>query len=168
MVVGGQQKLGSKAIGLLVKIDSIGNQQWLRTYYANSSGNNYVYDIKATSDNGFILVGSGNLTGQDAWVVKVDSVGCEIANCNVGVEELMNEDLGFLIYPNPASSSITIESIKHQVQSIRIMDILGQEIYYLQTTNNKTEIDVSQLTKGIYILQKQSKNGVLSKKFVKE
>jgi hypothetical protein len=48
------------------------------------------------------------------------------------------------------------------------MDVLGQEIYYLQTANNKTEVDISHLPSGIYILQVQSESGVVSKKFVKE
>jgi hypothetical protein len=48
------------------------------------------------------------------------------------------------------------------------MDVLGREIYYLQTANNKTEIDISHLPSGIYILQLQSKNGLVSKKIVKD
>jgi hypothetical protein len=86
----------------------------------------------------------------------------------VGVNETVKNEDGFKVYPNPASSIISVESSKYQVQSIRIMDVLGREIYYLQTTNNKTEIDVSHLPSGMYILQVQSKSGVVSKKFVKE
>ena len=48
------------------------------------------------------------------------------------------------------------------------MDVLGREVYYLQTINNKTEIDLSLLPKGLYIIQMQTENGIASKMFVKE
>jgi hypothetical protein len=85
-----------------------------------------------------------------------------------GTVDYVKETINLTIYPNPASSIISIESTKYQLESIRIEDVLGQEIYYLQPQNNKTEIDISHLPSGIYIIQLQSKNGVVSKKFVKE
>lgn len=165
IVVAGQQMLGSIPIGMLVKTDSLGNQQWLRTYYANPTNDNYVYDAKATSDGGFILVGSGNVTGQDAWVVKVDSVGCEIANCNVGVAELGSEN-DIVVYPNPATFFVNVSCKEYKVQSIKIVDLLGKVCYF--SNSNSSQIDISQLPKGMYILQAQTEKGVLSKKFVKE
>jgi hypothetical protein len=66
----------------IVKLDSNSNVEWQKTY----GGTNWdtFYDIKQTSDNGYIMVGStssndGDLptthTSSDIWVVKLDAVG---------------------------------------------------------------------------------------------
>jgi uncharacterized delta-60 repeat protein len=126
-----------------------------------AGGDDLAYSIGIQSDGKIILVGSGfNGSNKDIVLARYNPT-------LVGVNEMVTQN-DFIIYPNPASSTIAVESIKYQVQSIRIMDVLGQEIYYLQTVNNKTEIDISHLPSGIYILQVQSESGVVSKKFVKE
>lgn len=169
IVAAGQSMVGSVPIGMLIKTDSVGNQKWLRTYYANPSNDNYVYDVKQTSDNGFILVGSGNLTGQDAWVVKVDSAGCEIANCNLGVNEFQITDFKLQLYPNPASNEINIliEGEDLNNYEISILNVLGeiQSVKY-----NSFAIAVSQLSPGIYFISATSKDGKhrFIEKFVKE
>lgn len=140
----------NSTIGMLVKTDSLGNQQWLRTYYANANNDNYVYDAKLTSDGGFILVGSGNVTGQDAWVVKVDSVGCEIAGCNVGMEEYLQESSILNVYPNPSYNTITI-TVSEPIQ-IKIINMLGEVVLEKQVQNNSV-IDINDLSNGIYFIQ---------------
>jgi len=170
IVIAGQQMLGSIPIGMLVKTDSMGNQIWLRTYYANPTNDNYVYDVKATSDGGFILVGSGNVTGQDAWVVKVDSVGCEIANCNVGVEELEIENGGLKIYPNPASEYSTVEirlNDENRAAEFIIYNILGSRIYSQQVKDNDVlTIDNKELNNGIYLYVLKTNNEIIEKQKV--
>lgn len=149
--------------GLLIKTDSAGNQQWLRTYYANPSNNSYVYDLKATSDNGFIMVGSGNITGQDAWVVKVDEFGCEVSNCNVGVNEFhpdsyRDSDQKLILYPNPASNKINLEISDLQISDLQVsvINILG-EVQNVQIMNSA--IDISQLAEGVYFVSVTDTDG---------
>ncbi len=73
------------------------------------------------------------------------------------------------IYPSPSNSKIIVETNNSQDNlCLKILDILGNEIYFFEKINFITEVDISQLPSGIYILQMQSKNGVQSKKFVKE
>jgi len=116
--------------GILVKTDAAGNEQWLRTYYANPSNNSYIYDLKATSDNGFIMVGSGSITGQDAWVVKTDEFGCEMSDCSVGINEQEDKVIALTIYPNPANDYTNVEiNIKEGSQGqFMIYNLLGKEI----------------------------------------
>jgi hypothetical protein len=169
IILSGQSMLGSDPIGLLIKVDSLGNQKWLRTYYANPSNANYFYDVKQTNDNGFIMVGSGNVTGQDAWAVKVDSNGCEVANCNVGVEEFQISDFKLKIYPNPASSEINISINGEDLNNyeISIVNVLGEE---QKIERNLGAISISHLAKGLYFVSTISKDGkyYLKEKFVKE
>ncbi len=161
--------LGSIPIGMLIKTDSAGNQQWLRTYYANTGFDNYVYDLKATSDNGFLLTGSGGIASQDAWVVKVDSNGCEIVNCNVGINEFQVSDFKLNVYPNPATSeiNISIEGENINDYEIFIFNVLGKEQKIVQSNSI---ISVSELASGIYFITATSKDGKqrFIEKFVKE
>jgi ligand-binding sensor domain-containing protein len=145
------------------------NNLWL-AYFGGLSkfdGTNWFnYDstqgYPCSSSAGLVVIDKFNnkwgLTSQEVFVFNENGI--------VGIEEKTNAN--FFIYPNPASSTITIESKMYPMQSIKIVDVLGREVYYLQTQNNKTEIDISHLPSGIYILQLQSKSGIVSKKFVKE
>ncbi|UCD65034.1 MAG: T9SS type A sorting domain-containing protein [Candidatus Zixiibacteriota bacterium] len=60
----------------LVKVDSLGNQIFGRTF--GGEGTEYGYDITPTSDGGFVIVGStksfGN-GGRDVYLIKVDAFG---------------------------------------------------------------------------------------------
>ena len=64
---------------LLMKIDSLGNQVWLRNYIKDSLWVwNVGRDVKKTSDGGFIIVAesnSFNSGGSAIWLLKTDSVG---------------------------------------------------------------------------------------------
>jgi hypothetical protein len=61
--------------------------------------------------------------------------------------------LNFSVYPNPATDRITIQTGKHHVESIRIIDVAGRTVY----TGNEsfagaTSFSLS-LAKGIYLVK---------------
>ena len=98
----------NKRVGWLVKFDSNGDTLWARTYVSNPQFHCWFYSLQTTSDEGFLMTGSGYSATQDAWVVKVDSMGCEIENCVVGIPEPIFEKKGeveFKIYEPCTSSS---------------------------------------------------------------
>ena len=57
--------------------------------------------------------------------------------------------LDILIYPNPTSDIVPIEGNYSQLNVV-VYDILGKQVMNKPITNS---IDISQLEKGIYILQ---------------
>jgi hypothetical protein len=69
-----------------------------------------------------------------------------------------------LVYPNPAKHSITIESSFEQkaVTTIEIFDITGKRVLSWSATGNVTEIDVSSLKQGYYVIRLFSGSTVLS------
>ena len=171
IVASGHTMAGSGVpFGMLIKTDSAGNQEWIRTYFANASNDNYVYDVKHTSDNGFILIGSGNITSQDAWVVKVDSNGCEIPDCNVGVEELGVAVYELRICPNPAFQTINVsmDGVQLNDYEIIVTNVLGQSFQIPFFSGSV--LDISELSNGIYFISAlNKKNGHnVSAKFIKE
>ena len=170
IVCSGVSTLTTTPWGLLIKTDSSGNQQWLRTYYSNPNIDNYIYDVKHTSDNGFILTGSGFGTSQDAWVVKVDSNGCEVAGCNVGVEEEKTELNNISVYPNPSNGVFTISATGTKIKEVRVMDVFGRIIIEINALSTNTfNLDISQYSQGIYYIRITNENGeIMVKKLIKE
>jgi YVTN family beta-propeller protein len=60
------------------------------------------------------------------------------------------------IYPNPASTAITIENLRFINYDLRITDVLGNEIYHQPITPDSspiTHIDISRLCNGVYFYQ---------------
>jgi hypothetical protein len=75
-VIIGEKKNGSNSQDvLLIKTDSLGNQQWLKTYggVCNDGG----WSVAVTPDNGFLIGGGTYIPGYkvNALVIKTDSMG---------------------------------------------------------------------------------------------
>jgi hypothetical protein len=72
------------------------------------------------------------------------------------------------IYPNPASSNLYLNNIDG-IEMIRISNILGETVNTVNVNSNSTELNVSNLSNGIYFVNLIDKSGVvLTKKFSKE
>ena len=69
------------------------------------------------------------------------------------------------IYPIPVRDELRIAG--ENINKVEIMDISGRIINNLQITINNS-IDVSALSKGIYIVRIGTDKGVVTKKFIKE
>ncbi len=68
----------------------------------------------------------------------------------------------FAFYPNPATDAITLSS---DVQSAELYDALGKKMS-IKLENN--QIDISQLSKGIYMVQLAAENTIIVQKLVKK
>ena len=88
--------------------------------------------------------------------------------------DLSGNDSYFNIYPNPANSSITVESYLSTSENVTIsmLDVLGTEVYtsksYSKEGAYSQTIDLSQLNSGIYIVQLNKGGAIFTKKLVKE
>lgn len=74
--------------------------------------------------------------------------------CSVGIKENKTQSLS--IYPNPANKTIYLEGIDFtKNKTIVVINLLGKESKLNLTLlqNNKAQIDISNLPKGIYFLQ---------------
>jgi hypothetical protein len=174
--------------GFLFKLDFEGNLIWKR-YYTHpqweensaSSQRTEINGFTQTSDSGFILTGyyfstSGNIypTGiAAAIVIKVDEYGCLEPGCQLAdaIEEEVLSDFDFQIFPNPVRNKVRVSFRKASEESfsIKIFNLSGKELVHKTALHDQSNIDVSQLTSGMYILQVEFENGHRSaRKFVKE
>ncbi len=79
-----------------------------------------------------------------------------------------HKENNLLIYPNPAEDNLTVEIASSMDAIISIYNIQGQLIMNHNLKFEKTKIDISNFSKGMYFLKINSKNGITIKKFMKE
>jgi hypothetical protein len=71
-----------------------------------------------------------------------------------------------IFYPNPTTGIVTISDHVERVQTVRIVNVLGEPICAsLDATG--TKIDLSQLPNGVYYLQVETKERVIIEKLIK-
>jgi hypothetical protein len=139
--------------GLLVKTDSEGNELWRRAYQKNEYTDLF-YSLLATDDGGFLLSGQAvneETNSQDAWLLKVDSMGCTFPNCIVGMDE--EERMVMVdVWPNPTSEVLNLELQQQGMAEVQLYDMAGKLVLQKQTTQQREAIDVSTFENGLYLL----------------
>jgi photosystem II stability/assembly factor-like uncharacterized protein len=83
----------------------------------------------------------------------------------LSIKELIVDD-NFTEYPNPATNSLTFETAEKA--EIAIFNMKGQVIKRLKTKESKTDIDISDLVRGVYIIEAMTDKGIVTKKFIKD
>ena len=71
------------------------------------------------------------------------------------------------IYPNPCNEKLVIESYEYQNTLVEIFNIQGQLVQSVLLQSFQTILPISQLAKGVYLVQVKNKKGVMVKKIVK-
>ena len=69
-----------------------------------------------------------------------------------------------MIYPNPATTSLTITS-SDKIASVTIINLIGQTVYDKAYHDKKVQVDVADLPAGMYLIRI---NGTEVRKFVKQ
>jgi hypothetical protein len=163
--------------GTLIKLNENGEILWERRYQqADTNGwlqVNNLYDVTEVTneDGGFAACGQvqGVGTGQDYWVIRVDSMGCLVPGCDtlVGIAEIENLDkLEIKIGPIPTSNYLNIVipklpvDLKKTSLNLVIRDEHGKEVYISQLAldNSNLQLDLAGLSSGIYILSLENKD----------
>ncbi len=110
-----------------------------------------------------------NITNTDLITISDNAPGCNTTEeveeaCDLGVDGEILEN-AITIYPNPTVDILNVVFTSDiQLQSIEVFSVTGKKI---QTTQ-KTSIDFSSLTRGVYFARIQTNQGVLIKKIVKK
>jgi Secretion system C-terminal sorting domain len=130
-----------------------------------------------TNDKGFAMVGDAfpiispnQSNASDGWILKVDSVGCEVANCVLAIKEPeIIETEVVKIYPNPTSDWLKIELPaveKSKDYHFKITNLLGQTLKSGDFMSKTTEIDVSDLSASVYLISIFRENELIEVKKV--
>jgi spore coat protein CotH len=129
------------------KIDSLANSIRAAVYADTKKFySNMDFETNLSSD-------VGNTMGIKSFITsRRNALVAELAlnGCNVGVNEITSADY-FNVYPNPAANTITVE-FNNMITSLKITNMLGQEVYSSEPSTNNLTINISELPSGIYSL----------------
>jgi pimeloyl-ACP methyl ester carboxylesterase len=87
---------------------------------------------------------------------------------------LSNEDFvsdnSFTIYPNPTTSAVFFDNTKHEFTEVQVFNYLGQEVAREQLTGAvaNQEINLSNLSAGVYLLKFHNGSATATAKVVKQ
>ena len=85
----------------------------------------------------------------------------------LGVDEMVN-DLDFNVFPNPFSNKFTITSAVNFEAQLHILNVLGEDVYSQVIKAKSTEINMSNIPKGIYFIQISTSQNTISRKIIKD
>lgn len=97
-------------------------------------------------------------------VENTDPANTTYQNLNTSIANL---DTSILVYPNPVSSLISIDS-DVEITSVQLYDIYGRLLQTNLTSDEKTVMDVSQRASGTYFLKITSEKGQKVEKIIKK
>ncbi len=114
-----------------------------------------------------------NSVGTGTYYVEVvDSLDCNgisdscYISIPVSINSLIQNNID--IYPNPANDNLTVEyPVIADNEMVSIYNIQGNLILQLPIFRVKTDINISDIEKGLYFLRLESENGTVVKKFIK-
>lgn len=143
----------------LASIDFDLNLNWIKIHgnYLRRNEITFLHSF----NNGYYLM-SGYVYNEntsspkiDEWFMVVDSLGCDVADCSLGLDELEKNKVGFTISPNPSSSFVKIQLKKtfnyNDEMEYQLIDSFGR---LLKKANLRDgEIDVSKLQSGMYYIR---------------
>ena len=119
-----------------------------------------------------VPIGTGNhitdLSGnaaypQSPWVQPLPST---VLCVTTGVNEISNANNNILIYPNPTNDLLNIQlKSTAEIFTIVVYNTLGEQVFI---SNNKTIIDISALSQGMYFINVKQGNKIVNAKFMKQ
>ena len=114
---------------------------------------------------GDIILGVADIYFDFNPPIITNTVSTEVVGNPLSVDHI--HKLDFALFPNPSSSEITIRG-NNSIKQIRIFDVNGRLLTSIKENNViQTNIDIADLTKGIYLLEITSENGKEIQKFIK-
>ncbi|MEI7509268.1 MAG: T9SS type A sorting domain-containing protein [Flavobacterium sp.] len=116
----------------------------------------------------FLVRSVCSATNVSPWIA-VGSLGCSTNVYNylatLSNDTFNSENHGLQLFPNPSKNVIQIK-INSKIDKITIFDYLGKEI--LTQTQHNNEINVENLSKGIYLIEVLTENEKNYRQFIKE
>lgn len=93
-----------------------------------------------------------------------DSISVDTVSTGLGG---VTENNPFTVYPNPAENSVMILTPYQKATSVTIFDLTGRERLQQKTDQGtRMLLDISSLSKGIYIVELTTENGVYRKQLI--
>lgn len=133
----------------------------------NDNIENYEYETAVINytptANGVFYLGFQAYSDADQFTLSVDNVKVYVKT--LSVSDLDNNKIAH--YPNPVKDILNIVDTK-EISSVAVFDLSGRQIFSQNVNNKQTQINVSNLPTGIYIVKATVNGEVKTFKIVKK
>lgn len=147
--------------------DADGNQTELKRLQY-TKGSTYIYDWEKDKLNYIRNNISEKIvqyfdTTESKFVNNKRYVLSNHLDINTSLSENISSKNNLSLYPNPITNFLNIESKNNKIESIQIIDLVGNFIESITVKSNRIQIDLSHLNDGIYFIQSVFENGQINK-----
>jgi hypothetical protein len=136
------------------------SDSWLSIPNASGKNNGNIQLIAEANTSGTERTATVTLSGTVANPVTITVT--QAAGTPTAIAETPG-DVALTMYPNPVSSSLTIQTAL-PIQGVIVTDLSGNVVAAGKTAT----VDMSRLSKGLYLVQVRTEKGVTTKKISKE
>lgn len=132
----------------------------------NILGNNSGYFKVDFSPNGAPGNGSTKIVVKSAKNAFADTIFVEAKVWGVSVKEVkQNKDFSF--YPNPAKDELVVKYFSKETFQVEIYNILGNKVKTFSLNGGQANVNIEELSNGIYFMRFKDDEKVISKTFTK-
>ena len=143
---------------------------WTKWGKDEDGNNTPVPGIRFFNQYGKLLKDKHNVENSTNFNVDFESLDVYLRRDALSSDDEAVASSDIKLYPIPASNLINVENLQElsQVKGISLTNLLGQTIKNFSNNSISTIYDISELNKGIYYFNIETKNEIISKLFVKE
>jgi hypothetical protein len=144
--------------------DTISNQHALVSFFGQ------IYNTYQTYTDTILVTGISDFSNYTFLMGQSFNDTTAIINfCNTTNSLILNSRTEVEIYPNPAVSEILISGMSSLSKNeVSIVDMQGRKVITEKNVCENKKIDVSSLTKGIYMINVITDGGIFSQKMIKQ
>jgi len=127
-------------------------------------------EINESGDLSECLGGVLHLPSSSLFSYSDDETEIEFFECDIMVstDDIGEDQTSISFYPNPANDVITLKTKDNGQQrfQVTIYDLQGVRLKQYVNVKSGTQLDLSQRTKGIYMIRVESDHGIYTQKLV--
>ncbi|MBR4786536.1 MAG: fibronectin type III domain-containing protein [Bacteroidales bacterium] len=142
---------------------------WTVNYKENASAQ---WSTAMANEHPYTLTGLQPETGYQVYVVANCAEGqsgvsnmVSFTTLGVGINDY---EQAISLYPNPNNGQFTVISDQWTVNRVQVYDVYGKLLKTVEVNANTTELDVRELSAGMYFVRISTEKGVVTKSFVKK
>ncbi len=138
-------------------------QQWYSVPLQLQNNSGYGTALALAEYNGKLIIAGGFSSINGTPVSNIASIDFGTSRINT-----LSSNSAFTLYPNPTSNSFSIKvNDQVQIKKLEMYNSIGQKVYS-QVDNLQQAIDVSKLSKGIYLVSIATDKGIAREKLIVE
>jgi len=102
------------------------------------------------------------------WVEDMNGLWTNDTTATAGINKQNMDFKDIFIYPNPAIDNIVIDDIGINNVKMQVYNMIGACVLQKELNRDKNEIDISSISKGMYIIALSWKDMTIRRKLIKE